>query len=144
MSRSQGPQALHAHGNEVHDRAATFDEAGARTGDTPNMIARIEYPYGDADAQAATARLFAASAAMRDLIAEAVPGGVSPSAWEQWRARAEAILADVIGPDWLTARVHEGGDPNGLKLCACGATLMGNERRGDTCNECLTRRVRDA
>lgn len=143
MSIDQGPQALHAHGNEVHDRAATFDEAGARTGDTPNLIARIEYPYGDAGAKAATARLFAASAAMRDLIAEAVPGGVSPSAWERWRARAETILADVIGPDWLTARVRGGGNPSGAKVCACGAALMGNERRGDTCNDCLTRGATD-
>lgn len=31
----------------IHDKVARFDEHGARHGDTPNRILKVEYPYGD-------------------------------------------------------------------------------------------------
>jgi hypothetical protein len=50
-----------ANGNEVHDQPTYYDERGARIGETPNRICRVEYPYNDADAQAGVAALIAAA-----------------------------------------------------------------------------------
>jgi len=48
-------------GNAVHDKLATFDANGVRTGDTPNRICKVEYPYSDDAGQAANASLIAAA-----------------------------------------------------------------------------------
>ena len=37
-----GPWFL-VNGNEIHDRETKYNEQGARVGDTPNIIAKIEY-----------------------------------------------------------------------------------------------------
>jgi len=50
-----------ANGNEIHDQATEYDASGARIGNTANMVARVEYPYGNAAGQAKTAMLFAAA-----------------------------------------------------------------------------------
>lgn len=86
--------AHHPHGNEVHDRACTFNASGARTGDTPNMIARIEYPYGDAEAQAATAHLFAAAPLLLDALRYIV--GWAPEGWSAETARDMALAAIAL------------------------------------------------
>ena len=59
-----------ANGNQVHNIKTTFDKDGARTGNTPDMIAEIEYPYGNAAGQAANARLIAAAPDMLKEIQE--------------------------------------------------------------------------
>lgn len=57
-----------ANGNEIHDHRAEFDSDGARTGNTPNRIAAVEYPYGGSFGQSANARLIAAAPELLDAI----------------------------------------------------------------------------
>lgn len=57
-----------ANGCEVHDKAAQFDASGARIGDTPNMICRVEYPYGCPEGRHAVARVFAAAPQMLEAL----------------------------------------------------------------------------
>jgi hypothetical protein len=53
MERKHTPTPWHvANGSHIHDKPTEFDETGARIGDTPNRIAAIEYPYGDAEGKA--------------------------------------------------------------------------------------------
>lgn len=71
-THTPGPWS-HVNGNEIHDKAARYDNAGTRIGDTPNRIAVIEYPYADPEGQDANARLIAAApemlTALRRLVA---------------------------------------------------------------------------
>jgi hypothetical protein len=53
-----------ANGNEIHDRPTHYAEDGSRIGDTPNLIAKVEYPYNDEAGQAANARLLAGAPRM--------------------------------------------------------------------------------
>ena len=66
METKHTPGPWHASGIEVFDHNPQFDEKGARIGDTPNMICKIEYPYGDVcfrhgATKEANARLIAAA-----------------------------------------------------------------------------------
>lgn len=77
-------------GVEIHDMAASFDEHGARVGDTPNRIARVEYPYGEVDyrhgaTKEANARLIAAAPELADALAVALSAieNLDFSVWER-------------------------------------------------------------
>jgi hypothetical protein len=91
--RNEAPGQWCAQGNEVHDRAASYAD-GARIGDTPNLIARVEYPYGDEAGQAATARLFAAAPLMLEALHYIV--GWRPEGWSGETARDMALAAIAL------------------------------------------------
>jgi len=57
--------------NEIHDHRAKFDSSGARIGDTPNRIAKIEYPYANEDEQEANAVLIVRAVNCHDSLVEA-------------------------------------------------------------------------
>lgn len=83
-----------ANGNEIHDKPTHYDESGSRTGDTPNRIAVVEYPYGDSTGQDANAALIAAAPTMRDALRDIATGRVTG---ENAAALARCVLGGIGG-----------------------------------------------
>lgn len=97
-----------ANGNEVHDRPTHHDESGARIGETPNRIVKVEYPYDDTAGQNATAYLIAAAPDLYAALEDAffalgraganVLGGIYRDEWEAARAALARARGEEPAP----------------------------------------------
>jgi hypothetical protein len=86
MERKHTPTPWHvANGSHIHDKPTEFDETGARIGDTPNRIAAIEYPYGDAEGKAFNAEYIVRAVNCHDELVEALK-----------RARDHMIMSEGV------------------------------------------------
>jgi hypothetical protein len=92
----------------IHNKAARYDEHGARHGDTPDRIARIEYPYGDDDGKEANAEFIVRAvnnhyqliAVLAEIVGQEKPNPYGYDAAhkamdDDWRARARAALREA-------------------------------------------------
>jgi hypothetical protein len=94
----RGPLVV-ANGNELHDRPTLHDEHGARIGETPNRVARVEYPYDSPEGQAAVAHLLAAApalyAALQQISVDVEHLHYLSGTWSAHAGRIQKLVADA-------------------------------------------------
>jgi hypothetical protein len=90
---TKGPWFL-KNGNEIHDKETLFNKSGSRIGNTPNLIAIVDYFNTEANARliASAPELLEALRELEQLVSAHIPEEA-----DQWCKKAREIIAKAVG-----------------------------------------------